>query len=132
MNEALHFFLVDSSATSSLQLFLEPTDFSPKFLIAFVFPDVLEHNFFYLLGSAGILHSIEGFFVAEHTGRDTSDHDGFGVTAQRIFEESSQFGISVGDEAAFFLFGEEGYAVAEGQERAVDVGAFQIAETLLL
>ena len=85
-----------------------------------------------LFCAESVFESILGFLDGVEGGRDTGDHDCFGVAAEGIFEEAGEFGVSVGDKRAFFVgVGEEVDAVSETEETFVDIGALLLAESLV-
>ena len=50
----------------------------------------------YKLGAAGIPERAQSLIVIIVGWGDSCDHDGFGITPQRILQQAGQFGISVG------------------------------------
>ncbi len=72
--------------------------------------------------SLGILEGVEILSEIDGCGTETGDHDGAGVPAERILQESSDLGFSVRDVGGLSLWVPKGTDdVAKGQEATVDM-----------
>lgn len=91
----------------------------------FHFFDVLPRLFLDVLRPLSVLERIDCFLVAVVGGRDSRDHACLCVSTQRVLQQPSQFGITVGDERSSLVFVTQDVdAVPQGEQAFVDIRAF--------
>ena len=84
-----------------------------------------------VLGAVGVDEGVPRLVPVPVHGGDVGDHDGVAVAGERVLEQPGELGVSPVDELGLAL-GERVDAVAQGEERAVDVRALLQALALVL
>lgn len=134
LNHLLHFFASHTGLCSfqltNLHLSSQLRDLFLELLNSTRLSNVLMHVLLDLARPASILHRVDCLLKREMWRRDACDHRCPSVSSKRIFEQSCQFGISIGYES--FLCAEDVDAVAESEEGFVDVGSLEISDSSVL
>ena len=94
--------------------------------------DVARHLRLEVLGAVGVLERVDGLLELAVRGRDARNHDRATVAAERVLEQPRHLRVAVRHVPDALLVGERCDAVAQREQRAVDVGSLLEAGALVV